>query len=144
MSKDYVVVTTVQMFRHRYVVPIDKLQECNPETPVDPKWALDAVTMNDVNEFSQLHLGEQISDMTLMNEEEILDLFDSDNSYLQSWTKEYKLEWIDDCWEESHDETQERYHSYISRMYREIEKEEAENNIYTHGMSSPSEKDYDI
>jgi hypothetical protein len=118
MSKEYVVVTTVQTFRHRYVVPIDKLQEKNTGYQADPKWALDCVVMEEVKEFSQLHLGEQILDMAVVNEDEVLKLFDSDNEYLTRWDKEYKLDWINNCWE-GEIEPQELYHNYLSRKHKE-------------------------
>jgi len=99
-DEQYVVVTTVQTFRHRYVVPMSELQASNPDMPAEPEWAFDAVTMEEVKEFSQDHLGEQISDMFTMSEEEVLELFDKDNKYLSGWTKEKKLEWIHD-WKET-------------------------------------------
>lgn len=99
MSEKYVVVTTVQTFRHRYVVPMSEVQKMNEDYEAKPEWVLDAVTMDEVKEFSQEHLGEQISDMFTMSEEEVLELFDKDNKYLSGWTKEKKLEWIHD-WKE--------------------------------------------
>lgn len=123
MSKEYVVVTTIQTFRHRYIVPMDKLQEINTDYQADPKWALDCVTMQEVKEFSQLHLGEQIIDSAVVSEEEVLELFTSDNPYLSSWTDEYKLNWVNDCWEPT--ENQERYHEYISRKYKETKESES-------------------
>lgn len=100
MSEEYVVVTTIQTFRHRYVVPMSELQKMNEDSEVNPEWAFDAVIMEEVKEFSQEHLGEQISDMFTMSEEEVLDLFDKDNKYLSGWTKEKKLEWIHN-WKET-------------------------------------------
>lgn len=123
MSKEYVVVTTIQTFRHRYVVPMDKLQEMNTDYQVDPKWALDCVTMQEVKEFSQQHLGEQIIDSAVISEEEVLELFKSDNPYLNSWTDGFKLDWVNDCWEAP--EKQERYHDYISRRYTETDESES-------------------
>jgi hypothetical protein len=99
MPREYAVVTTVQTFRHRYVIPMDKLQALNTDATVDLAWALDCVTCEEVKEFSQLHVGEQILDSKIVDEEEVLKLFDSDNDYLTSWTKDHKLEWINDCWE---------------------------------------------
>jgi len=134
MTKEYAVVTAISTFRHRYVVPMDKLQELNTNYQVDPKWAADAVVMQEVKEFSQEHLGEQICDLFVMNEEEILELFDRDNSYASSWSKEYKLKWLD-YWKDSPSAeeaeefekirqenfkvNQERYHDYITRRYEE-------------------------
>ena len=153
MSEQYVVVTTVETFRHRYVVPMSELQKMNEDSQVDPKWALDAVTMQEVKEFSQYHIGEQIVDMFVMNDNEILELFDKDNDYASSWTRDYKLAFIQN-WKEnpsakeaaefekirqSHfNQRQERYHEAIGRMYRE------EDDIYSSEMSSPSDKEYEI
>lgn len=91
---EYVVVTAVSSFRQRYVVPIDELQKLNPDEPVNPSWALDEVTMQNVKEFSQRHIGEQIIDAQVVKEPEILQFFDADNDYLESWDEEYKLAWI--------------------------------------------------
>lgn len=121
MSKDYVVVTTVQTFRHRYVIPMDKLQARNTSIEVEPAWALDCVTCEEVKEFSQLHLGEQIIDSKVASEKEVLELFDSDNDYLKGWDTDYKLEWINNCWEGS----QESYHSYISRRFKETQESDS-------------------
>jgi hypothetical protein len=129
---------------------MSELQKMNTDYQVDPKWALDAVTMQEVKEFSQEHLGEQITDMFVMGEEEVLGLFDKDNDYASSWTKEYKLAWMHH-WEENPSEErnaefekirqqhfrQESYHDSISRMYRESE------DIYTHGMNTPGNNEYE-
>lgn len=110
-TEEYVVVTTIQTFRHRYAIPMSKLQELNPAKPVDSKWALDSVTCNEVREFSQLHLGETISDHVVLREEEMLALFDQDNDYLKAWSKEQKLKYVNNCWE---DEPQELYHNFLA------------------------------
>jgi hypothetical protein len=145
MSEEYVVVTTISTHRMRYVIPMSKLQKMNEDCQVDPKWALDVVTMQEAEEFSQIHLGEQIVDSAVMNEKEILNLFDSDNDYLKEWDNDYKLAWIHN-WKsnptpeerESFEklrqeyadkkapEKQERYHDFISRMYREYDKDNTE------------------
>ena len=95
-DKQYVVVTATSTHRMRYVVPMDELQKLNEDYIVDPKWALDLVKCEEVEEFSQLHLGEQIIDSVVMNEEEILELFDKDNDYLKEWSKEQKIKHIRD------------------------------------------------
>ena len=119
-GEEYVVVTTLQTFRHRYVVPMSKLQERNTDYIVDPRWALDCVTCEEVKEFSQLHLGEQILDMNVVNEKEVLTLFDMDNDYLKSWTKDKKLEYIHNCWDEHIiNQSQERYHNFLTRKFEE-------------------------
>jgi len=91
LDKKYVVVTTVASYRIRYAIPLDELQALNTEHPVDPKWALDEVTCEEVEEFSQEWLGEHIVDYDVIKEDQILKLFDKDNSYLKDWTKEQKI-----------------------------------------------------
>ena len=93
-DKEYVVVTVTSTHRMRYVVPMDELQKMNKDYIVDPKWALDLVTCEEVEEFSQIHLGEQIVDCVEMDEDEILELFDKDNDYLKDWSKEQKIKHI--------------------------------------------------
>lgn len=95
----YAVVTCISQFRERYVIPIDDLQALNTDSPVQLDWAGDCVTCNEVQEFSQKHIGETIIDIAEMTEEEILKLFDSDNDYLKGWGREKKLEWINN-WKE--------------------------------------------
>jgi hypothetical protein len=80
---EFVLVETVQMFRHRYVV----------EVPVGKsEWALDTVTMQQAGEFSQEHLGETITSHRVVSRDEILSLCDRDNDYAKSWTDEHKFE----------------------------------------------------
>ena len=86
MKDQYVVVTAISTFRHRYVVPLDEL--------LSPEWALDYVTCKEVEEFSQYHMGEQISDYEVLNEEDLLKLFDKDNAYLADWSREQKINHI--------------------------------------------------
>jgi len=90
-DKEYVVVTAISTHRMRYAVPMDELQKINEDYIVDPKWALDLVTCEDVEEFSQLHVGEQIIDSVVMTEDEILELYDKDNEWLKDRTREQKI-----------------------------------------------------
>jgi hypothetical protein len=101
MEKKYVVVTALAQYRMRYAIPMDELQKLNPAAPVDPAWALDSVTCNDVKEFSQLWLGETIVDHEVVSEQKILEKFDSDNDYQAGWSTEKKLEYINN-WREDH------------------------------------------
>jgi hypothetical protein len=94
MKDKYVVVTAVSTHRMRYVLPLDELQKLNPEVPVNPEWAMDCVTCQEVEEFSQKHIGELITDCNVLNEDEILELFDKDNDYLASWDRDYKIQHI--------------------------------------------------
>jgi hypothetical protein len=93
----YAVVTVISTFRNRYVIPVDELQTLNTDVSVEGlelEWAEDCVTCEDIKEFSQLHLGETIIDSILLDETQILELFDKDTDYLKEWPKEQKLAWI--------------------------------------------------
>jgi len=98
----YVVVTTVSTFRERYCIPVSELQKLNPDIDItnDPKtqveWAEDSVTCEEIKEFSQKHVGEQIIDTFIVDEPRILHMFNRDNDYLANWTDEQKLKWIHD------------------------------------------------
>lgn len=98
----YVVVTCTSMYRMRYCVPVSKLQELNKEVDImnDPakqiEWANDCVTMEEMKEFSQHHIGENIIDTFILDEERVLNLFDRDNDYLKDWPKSKKLEHLHD------------------------------------------------
>lgn len=83
MSK--VLVECISQYRMRYVVEV-------PDGKED--WALDTVTMEDAEEFSQLHVGETILSHRVISNEEYLKLFDQDNDYLKDWTDEQKYRFI--------------------------------------------------
>jgi len=83
----YVLVDAISTFRQRYAVAV-------PDTLCDEKakeWAMDTVTCEDAEEFSQLWLGETISSTKVMGKEELLEQFDEDNDYLRDWSDEQKL-----------------------------------------------------
>lgn len=94
----YVVVTATSTHRIRYAIPLSELQLLNTDFPVDPAWAMDSVVSEDVEEFSQKWLGEQIVDHTVLDEDQIIELFDCDNAYLKHWTREQKIARIF-CWQ---------------------------------------------
>ena len=100
MTKDYVVVTTVSSFRHRYVMHKDDLRKLNldiePNDHELSNWAGDTVTCGECDEFSQQHLGEQIFDVYQCSEEEMLTFFDRDNDYLSGWERDQKIKWVRD------------------------------------------------
>ena len=80
-----VLVETVSMMRHRYVV----------ETPDDhPEYALDTVTCDEAKEVSQHFLGETIVTHSEISDVEYLEMFDSDNGYMLEWTDEKKMSFI--------------------------------------------------
>jgi len=96
MSKKYAVVTTVQTFKHRYVISEDRLQSLNHESPVELGWADDCVTTQCIDEFSQKYLDESIIESKWVEEDAVLELFEQDSEldYLKDWTKEKKLAYI--------------------------------------------------
>lgn len=74
---NWVLVETVEMFRKRYVV----------ECPIDhPEYALDTVTADEANEFSQKHIGETITSVWSVTEEDALQWCAEDNQWGDSWT----------------------------------------------------------
>ena len=85
-QKEYAVFTVISQFRIRYVVPMEE-----GDTVKD---LADLIICQEVEEFSQEHLGEVIVDSTCLPEDSMLELFNKDNSYLSGWTKAKKLEWI--------------------------------------------------
>jgi hypothetical protein len=78
------IVTAISQFRMNYVV------ECKNE-----EHALDSVSMEEVQqEFSQLHLGETIISSREISDQEYLELFDKENSYLNSWSDKQKFQFV--------------------------------------------------
>lgn len=82
----YVLVDAFSSYRMRYAVgvpddlPDDKAKE----------WAMDSVTCEEVEEFSQFHIGEQISSTRIMDEKEYIRQYNEDNDYLTSWNDDMK------------------------------------------------------
>lgn len=76
-------VETISMHRIRYVV------EC--ESSVHAK---DVVTMNEAEEFSQMHIDEMITSTREIDDAEYLRVFDEDNEYLKSWSDEQKFKFV--------------------------------------------------
>lgn len=76
-------VETVSMFRIRYVI------ECE-----DSVHATDAVVMNEVDEFSQKHIDENIFSVREIGDEEIVNIFFDDHPYLCVWGPEKAMEYI--------------------------------------------------
>jgi len=88
---ELVLVECVSTFRMRYVVEVPKGNTI---------WALDTITMNEADEFSQEHIGEQIVSHRVVSEDEVIALCDVDNHYCSSWTREKKLETFVTEWKE--------------------------------------------
>jgi bifunctional ADP-heptose synthase (sugar kinase/adenylyltransferase) len=93
-----VLVETVSMFRMRYVVevPVGTDDSGNDKS----LWALDTVTMNEAQEFSQEHLSETIVSHRVVSKKEALALCDIDNDYTKSWSKDKKIETFFTPWKE--------------------------------------------
>lgn len=72
-------VDAVSSYRTSYVVRCEDGDE-----------AKDAVTMEEATEFSQEWLGEQISRVTEITEDDYLVLFDKENDYLKNWDVDKK------------------------------------------------------
>lgn len=83
--KELVLVECISTFRMRYVVEV-------PQGKKD--WACDSVVMQEAEEMSQHHIGEDIVSHRVISEEEFLRTFDEDNDYLRNWTPEQKMRCI--------------------------------------------------
>jgi hypothetical protein len=92
MPKQYVLVTAISHFRMRYCVPVDALDSEDEDVAVHKAKML--VDNQEVQEFSQLHISEDVVDTQILSEDELLAQFDADNDYLRSWTDEKKIEWV--------------------------------------------------
>lgn len=79
---EWVLVETIQTFRHRYMIEVPKGKA---------EWALDTVTMHEAKEFSQKPLDEIIVSHRVVSKEESIALCDEDNEYTSEWNKELKL-----------------------------------------------------
>lgn len=93
----YAIVTAISSYRMRYCIPVDELQQLNTEVPIEGheiEWAEDCVTCGEIEEFSQKHIGEQIIDAVVIDEDAMLGQFDKDNDYLVEWTKEKKIQHV--------------------------------------------------
>ena len=76
-------VDAVSFFRNSYVI------RCENE-----EHASDTVVMEEAEEFSQEWLGETISRVREITEDDYLVLFDKDNDYLKNWNNEQKKQFI--------------------------------------------------
>lgn len=85
MEKELVLVECISTFRMRYVVEVPKGKK---------EWALDTVVMNEAEELSQEHLGEQIVSHRVIDEAEYIRIFNEDNDYLKSWDDKHKFSFV--------------------------------------------------
>jgi hypothetical protein len=76
-------VETISMFRMRYVVECESAEH-----------AQDTVTMNEAEEFSQMHIDELVTSAREIDDAEYLRVFDEDNDYLREWTEGQKFKYV--------------------------------------------------
>jgi len=99
-NQEYVIVTTISHFRLKYAVPREEFETLGYVEPIDTVKLSAFISEGNVKEFSQTHLGEQVCDVAVYNEEDTIELFDLDNDYLAEWTTAQKIAWIN-RWKES-------------------------------------------
>jgi len=80
---EWVLVEAISQFRERYMVEVPKGKA---------EWALDTVTLNQAQEFSQEHLGEVIVSHRVVSFDEALEMCDKDNHYCKAWDTNKKLD----------------------------------------------------
>ena len=80
---EWVLVEAISQFRERYMVEVPKGKA---------EWALDTVTLNQAQEFSQEHLGEVIVSHRVVSFDEALEMCDKDNHYCKAWDTDKKLD----------------------------------------------------
>ena len=80
---EWVLVEAISQFRERYMVEVPKGKAA---------WALDTVTLNEAQEFSQEHLGEVIVSHRVVSFDEALEMCDKDNHYCKAWNTDKKLD----------------------------------------------------
>ena len=88
----YVMVTTISSHRVRYAVPVKNADDQTVEN------VKNMVANEEVEEFSQLWLGEQIIDTQVVDEQRMLEMFDDENRYLSSWSAEQKIDHVKKSW----------------------------------------------
>lgn len=90
----YVVVHTIQTFKHTYILPASA---CNTEDPTEG--AKDEVTMHAVRETAQEWLGEQIVSADVLPLSKAIEIFDRESPYLSEWTYDQKVDYLN-SWKE--------------------------------------------
>ena len=97
-ATQWVLVETISTFRERYMVEVPIGTDDYGKDKAD--WALDTVTMEEAQEFSQEHLGEQIVSHRVVTKAEALAMCDKDNDYTKDWDEEIKMKTFFTAWEE--------------------------------------------
>lgn len=65
-EKTYAVVSTVDVIKKTYIIPMEQLQALNPEVPVDVSWAADSVVCEEV-----IPIIERFADEVILSVEEM-------------------------------------------------------------------------
>jgi hypothetical protein len=94
----WVLVEAISTFRQRYMVEVPTGTDDYGKDKSE--WALDTVTMNEAQEFSQEHIGEQIISHRIVTKDEALTLCDKDNGYCSAWSEEHKVNTFFTPWKE--------------------------------------------
>ena len=94
IETELALVEAVSTFRMRYVVEVPKGKTL---------WALDTVSMNEAEDFSQEHLGEHIVSHRVVNKDEVIALCDVDNDYCQDWDSDHKIKVFVTDWKETYE-----------------------------------------
>jgi hypothetical protein len=82
-------VECVSQYRIRYVVEAKEMSHALDEVVCNSDYA-----ENKWKEFSQMWLGETIVSSREINDDEYVNLFDSDNDYLKLWDNEEKFTFV--------------------------------------------------
>jgi len=90
VETELVLVECISQFRQRYLVEVPKGKA---------EWAMDTVTLNQAEEFSQAHLGETIVSHRVVSKDEMLALCDKDNDYAKAWNDEHKMKTFVTSWD---------------------------------------------
>ena len=87
MEKKLYLVETVSMFRMRYVVEAREEGHAMDEVVCE-------MGNHEFQEFSQKHVDEVIVSSRELSATDYMNLFDTDNDYLKSWTNKDKMKFI--------------------------------------------------
>lgn len=96
---DYIIVKSVSKFEHTYTVHKDDIRKLAQDNSLSDEQlaekAKEYIAKGDIEESSQTWVGEYINETTQeMSEEEMIDLFDKENPYLEEWLYEDKVKWV--------------------------------------------------
>lgn len=98
-ATQWVLVEAISTFRERYMVEVPIGTDDYGKDKAD--WALDTVTMEEAQEFSQEHLGETIVSHRVVTKAEALVMCDKDNDYTKDWDEETKMKTFFTAWKET-------------------------------------------